>query len=378
MQSFKKPKRIKGVWSSTNKPILQPYITIWQSELEFICGLAFSNGCIETGGELYGLQSHAGRHVIMFATPPGPEAIHGVAYFRQDIDFFRKLNQDLGDKYGLQYIGSWHHHHHLNIKGLSTIDIRSTNSVASKNGYHRLCQIVLTFETTPIDASPFSGNQSYYDKFTPERMAKEHSKLSVDQEGNGLELKNRSGLYRHSRTLVRINSFFYLDAKSGQPIRCPIRMIAGISPITRVLRRECAIPDLLNPYRFPISRILFDSFKFPHDTERDSCELPIALYNQFKKLPQSVQKRGRASFKEGIVLISLRIPGENGIVFVAYQDQEPYRVVAVYCTQSRETQTLIDATKVALSFGRFAELRTIYDRTVSFSKKKSSTASKEL
>lgn len=367
-------KKLRVTNSSSNQPSFQPYITIWQSELEFICGLAFNSGCIETGGEFYGLQSHAGRLVIMFATPPGPEAIHGVAHFRQDIGFFRKVNQCLCDKYGLQYIGSWHHHHHLSIKGLSTIDIRSTNSVASRNGYHRLCQIVLTFETTPFDDSPFSNNQSYDDKFPPERIAKEQSKLSVDQEEKGFGLKNRSGLYQHSRTLVRINSFFYLDAKTGQPIRCPIRMIPGISPITRVLRREGAIPDLLNPYRFPISRILFDSFKFPLDTERDSCELPIVLYNQFKRLPQRVQKSGRASFQEGIVLISLRIPDENGIVFVAYHNQAPYRVVAVYCTQTRETETLIDVTKMALFLGPFTELTMIYDRAVSYAREKDSTA----
>ena len=38
----------------------QPYLVIWQSELEFMAGLAARAGCIETGGEMYGLQTHEG------------------------------------------------------------------------------------------------------------------------------------------------------------------------------------------------------------------------------------------------------------------------------------------------------------------------------
>lgn len=362
-------KKLRVTNSSSNLPELPPYITIWQSELESICGVAFNSGCIETGGELYGLQSHAGRHVIMFATPAGPEAIHGVAHFRQDTNFVRKQNRYLGENYGLQYCGSWHSHHHLNIKQPSSIDILSANSVASRNGYHRLSQFVLTFETTPIETSSLSENQSCYVEFPHRRMAKEYSKWSSDEERKGLDLTNRLSTFRHSSILVRINSFFYLDARSGQPLRCPIRIIPGISPITRAIRGECAIPELLEPYRFPISRILFDSYQFPCDTESDSCKLPVALYNQFKKLPGLVQKSGRASLKEDIVLLSLRMPEENGTVFVAYRNQAPYSVIAVYCAKTSATPTLIDATKVALYFGPFTELRTIYNRAVVFSKK---------
>ena len=37
----------------------QPFIVIWENILQFIAGLAFRAGEVETGGELYGLLSHA-------------------------------------------------------------------------------------------------------------------------------------------------------------------------------------------------------------------------------------------------------------------------------------------------------------------------------
>ena len=75
----------------------QPYVVAWESELRFMAGLAARGGNIETGGEVYGLETHAGRPVIILATTPGPNAIHEVARFRQDIDFFKKINEFLRD-----------------------------------------------------------------------------------------------------------------------------------------------------------------------------------------------------------------------------------------------------------------------------------------
>ncbi|MCK5341827.1 MAG: hypothetical protein KAR20_00405, partial [Candidatus Heimdallarchaeota archaeon] len=79
----------------------QQYLIIWQSELQFMTGLAARTGCIETGGEMYGLQTHAGRLVIMLATPPGPNASHEIARFQQDIEFFRKTNSLLMNQFGI-------------------------------------------------------------------------------------------------------------------------------------------------------------------------------------------------------------------------------------------------------------------------------------
>jgi len=49
----------------------RPYIVAWESELRFMAGLGGSVGDIETGGEIYGLETHAGRPVIMNGHPSG-------------------------------------------------------------------------------------------------------------------------------------------------------------------------------------------------------------------------------------------------------------------------------------------------------------------
>jgi len=132
-------------WQSENFNI-DPYISIMQSELEFIAGVANHWKETETGGELFGLLTHAGRPVIMLATPPGPKAIHETAHFRQCVTFIRQAESYLKDGFGLQYMGNFHSHHSLSIKGLSSGDILGTHTIAGKNGYCRLCQIVTTFE----------------------------------------------------------------------------------------------------------------------------------------------------------------------------------------------------------------------------------------
>ena len=136
------------------------YSIIWQSELEFMAGLAYRAGCIETGGEVYGLQTHGGRPVIMFATPPGPNAIHKFAFYQQDIEYFRKTNSLLLNQFGIQYLGNWHSHHVLAFQGPSYGDTRSLRSIASKNRYQRLCQFVLTFERDPAASTYFNGNHN--------------------------------------------------------------------------------------------------------------------------------------------------------------------------------------------------------------------------
>ena len=45
----------------------QPYLEVWQSELGLMAGVAVRWSCIETGGEVYGLQTHAGRPVIILS-----------------------------------------------------------------------------------------------------------------------------------------------------------------------------------------------------------------------------------------------------------------------------------------------------------------------
>ena len=122
---------------------LKPFICMWESELEFICAIAAKSGAIETGGECYGYFTHANRPVILFVTPPGPKAVHRRMHFRQDLDFFNQTNHLLTERYGLNFLGTHHSHHMLGIEGVSRGDIISTQSIATRNGYQRMCQLVV-------------------------------------------------------------------------------------------------------------------------------------------------------------------------------------------------------------------------------------------
>ena len=121
-------------------------MVIFQSELQAIAAIAAASGSIETGGDLFGLFSHAGRPMISLATPPGPLAIHEVAHFRQDIEFTKKVARTLLNRFAVQYLGNYHSHHTLALRKLSPGDILSTHSIALKNGYRTMCQLLVTFE----------------------------------------------------------------------------------------------------------------------------------------------------------------------------------------------------------------------------------------
>jgi len=62
-------------------------------KLQYMADLAEKRGNIETGGEVYGLKSHAGRLILMLATGPGPKAIYEKAHFQQDANFLKKRTQ---------------------------------------------------------------------------------------------------------------------------------------------------------------------------------------------------------------------------------------------------------------------------------------------
>ena len=70
----------QSAFVEADQPDLQPYVVVWESELKCIASLAACQGETETGGEAYGLLSHAGRPVITLVTPPGPAAIQEVAH----------------------------------------------------------------------------------------------------------------------------------------------------------------------------------------------------------------------------------------------------------------------------------------------------------
>ena len=341
----------------------QQYLIVCQSELQFIGGVTNHWGEIETGGELYGLFSHAGRPVIMLASPPGPNAIHGVARFRQDIDFMKKVNAFVGDTFGIQYLGNWHNHHNLSIKGLSGGDVESTHSIAQKNAYQRFCQLVLTFEGNVSDSFKIFGHYSYNEGFLERSAARTGWNRRMPVKTN-FWLDTGFTPTRHKVQSIRVHSFLYSDAMYGEPIRCPIRIIPGISPIRQTFNSAIPIIELTKPSSFPMPHIRYDHIEQEVQRHGYHEELPPRLTNQFRRLPAQAMKNVRVQFKEGLILFSLPIHDKNSTVIVAYNEEPPYKVMAAYLYNKNISGKSIDLTAEALCRGPFTMLRTIYRRVI--------------
>jgi len=344
-------------WQDKNQR-LKPYLTIMQSEVRYIAGVASNWRGFETGGELYGLFSHAGRPVIMLATPPGPNAIHGVAHFRQCIDFLKKINVFLRDNYGLQYIGNFHSHHDLNIKGLSHQDILSTHSIASKNGYRWMCQIVTTFESTP----PVDLHNYYTDKKGPLERTTQPKPKSMGGAKGGPKFK---ACFSSNRKVdqIRIHSFYYNNASYGPPVQCPIRVIPGISPVRQVLSQSRKLSELIKPFDFQTMHILYDPLEPLFEQQNHESMLPFRIQNQLFKLPEGVQEDVRVFYQGDIFFLSIPLtPIKSGKLIIAYSIKAPHEVEAVYFTRNEMSNEPIDITNEALCYGLYTKLRTIYKR----------------
>lgn len=305
------------------KPRQQPFLIIFQSEIEAIAGLAASAGAIETGGDLYGLFSHARRPVIHLAVPDGPKAIHDHAHFRQDIEYTKQISNELRQRYATQYIGNHHSHHTLGIKGLSGGDIRSTHSIAAKNGYRNMCQILVTFDGQTPDCS--RRHQS--DAKAPERSRQRKWWGKPSHEEKMTQTWSRHGS-------LRLHAFFYDDAMTGQPIRCPLKVIPGVSPIRQVFSSAYSVKGLALKNNYPLSRIQFDGLdrpvqpprQEPEDHSRDAFLDHIR--EQAKYLPAKV--KDDISIRQSVDAGIIRIPlGDSHSLILALETEPPYQIISV-------------------------------------------------
>ncbi len=92
-----------------------PLAIIYRSEFDYISRCILDYPDIETGGQLFGFWTGTGIPVVLYAIGPGRDANHQVAFFNQDVDYLKRVGQQLIDTYALQHIGEWHSHHQLGL-----------------------------------------------------------------------------------------------------------------------------------------------------------------------------------------------------------------------------------------------------------------------
>ena len=335
-----------------HRPVSPKCIITWESELQYMAGTAYTYGGIETGGEVYGLSTHGKKPVLMYTTPPGKNAIHEIAHFMQDIDGMKKLNSFLFYNFGLQYHGSYHSHHYLNIKDPSGPDIRANQSMASRNGYSYLCQFILTFTD---ERSQRKGSLCAWNRRT----------ATVDQaSSNSSRWRNETCFASpgHQTPLIEIRAFLYPNPAQIQPIRCPLRVIPGISPIRQAISENFDIPELNKEYDFPMSRIKFDSFE-SKQAPHSHADLPKRMYRQLIRFPEEILAAARVEFKGDRFIISFPVHS-IGKLFIVYAKEPVCEALAVYFVRDNGDDKIVELTREALRFGPYTNIAIIFSRAL--------------
>ena len=338
--------------------ISKPFIVIFESELKVIAANAAEFGEIETGGDLYGLFSHAGRPVISLATPPGPNAIHETAHFQQDVEYTRNTSEHLRNKFAVQFLGNHHSHHSLGLERLSGGDVSSIHSIAHKNGYRSMCQLLVTYKGHTDTVS--------------NRLGFRHS-LHENQE-NFYHSQNQNATYRYVKGIfrkrfTRIYSFFYPDAVTDQPVQCPIKVIPGISPLRSALGKSFQMPEIQRYQSFPISCIKYDDIDFkypdkkvesPADTEE---ELFKHIYKKIKYLPEKIKKDIHIKQDKEFSFLYISLPDKFNLV-ISVKNEPDSKVLAVIMGCVDDRFDPIDISEKVLIYGKYTSISTIYRKAL--------------
>ncbi len=107
---------------------------IFRSELETMARHQASFAQLETGGELFGLWTHAGEPVIFVATGPGKNARHHGTSFYQDAEFLEACHHE-AHGHGLVHLGAWHSHHHIGLAQPSGGDLATARDALRSYGW---------------------------------------------------------------------------------------------------------------------------------------------------------------------------------------------------------------------------------------------------
>ncbi|MFN8428995.1 MAG: hypothetical protein U0V04_03365 [Spirosomataceae bacterium] len=135
---------------------------IYQSELDLMAKYIADSPRIETGGELFGYWSNKFEPVIQFVTGPGKNALHEVAFFRQDPEYLNVIGQVMYNEYGLFHIGTWHSHHRLGLEYPSNHDSFSMNNAVMTHDLSKFILMIGTYKKGVASVKGFAYPSTVY------------------------------------------------------------------------------------------------------------------------------------------------------------------------------------------------------------------------
>lgn len=337
----------------------QPKIVIFQSELEAMVGQAMAVGKIETGGECYGSFSHARSPIISLASPAAPGAIREYAHFRQDVDYIKLASNQLRRAYGVQYLGNHHSHHTLGLKMLSGGDIQSMHSIAQKNGFQNTCQLLVTFDGPPH----YPSDWEQIDEDAPGR--RRFASRRIDRHnGKGPEPNScRFGP-------PTVHAFYYTDAMNGQPVRCPLIVIPGMSPIRAAVESSPALRGLGLGFAHscPIEKIIYDDGNRAERFSTQAADPPDYdafldhIREQSKHLPDEAKEEISVVLSDDSGIIRIPLGHENNLV-MAIHTKPPYEILSVMLGNNGGSNEPQDITDKVVIDAESTSILTIYNAT---------------
>ena len=219
-------------------------VRIFESELRVICDETLDFPNIETGGNLYGLLSHGGSPVVSLATRPAGRIHRGATSLELDHKVQQAIEESVWARYGIQFLGMWHSHHHIGLYEPSEGDRRRTANYAVKA--HRkfyieiLCnlprggdarQVHVTSaprdESTSGDAE--TGQEQEESRKSRRAKAREENRRAREFD-HGVEQPGHKSGYERSSGPVRVAPFVYVDATCLEQADADFVVLPGTSP----------------------------------------------------------------------------------------------------------------------------------------------------
>jgi len=238
-------------------------VLVYESELRWISLESLTRGAVETGGELYGLNTHAGTPVILLATPPGSGAMHRREFFEQDIAFFRKVNSNLWNCFGLQFLGNWHSHHVIGLARSSSRDIDSIASMMRGNSLPSFVQIIITHEIS----------------------TRAHSGQDDAEDSERIQTTDHQPFYK--ALAVKLSYYVYRNPSCCQSCEAKVRVLPGESPFRMTLRssQDPFLASLASSTSPPSPG---PSLVLDIATDTPSQTVPETLDSELRTVPDSV------------------------------------------------------------------------------------------
>lgn len=331
----------------------QHYMRLFRDDMQFMVSDAYHWGNVETGGALYGLWTHAGRPVIMLATPAGPDACNQTAHFAQNPDHVFEMSQKLQGKFGIQYLGNWHSHHSLGMDHPSGGDVEQIHRVATKSNVSRMIQIVITCTQKRV---PFFRTPAICQKITTSLI----NTMKVSPLVN--EVLRPCNDSCETMEKMCVNAFIYTDAKKGSYQRCPVTLLSETNPIRIALAGSELIHagDMQPKEDFPLEGIIYDKVDASHESQASQEVIPAFIIRQISSLPDRVAEKVEVHVNHGMLFLS--VPMGDKTIVVAYRDNPTEcRICSVGVVGDVDKQ-MTDMTDKVLKQGQFLPLSRIYER----------------